>query len=144
MDTPEGMETAPGASVLATIRILARAMERARQAQATPSSWVLCPPYPQQMDEIRTAPFRPDGTAHLPTGPVTVAEFAAMALRADGPGAPQTTETRTADGGLVIQFADPEDPRRAGGGTLVLTAEALRHFALNDPSFPWETFPDIG
>lgn len=137
MDTPADADAEPDPSVLATIRILARAVERARQAQAIPSSWVLCPPYPQQMDEIRTAPF--PGDDH---GPATLADFMAMAARVEALRRPPV-ETPTADGGMTITFPDPEDERQAGGGTLVLTAETLRHFALHEPTFPWETFPEV-
>ncbi|MCM1964849.1 hypothetical protein [Streptomyces sp. G1] len=65
-----------------------------------------------------------------------------MRFLAELPPAP-TVERTAEDGSLIIEFADPEDPRLPGGGTLVLSAEVLRHFAQSDPAFPWETFPEV-
>lgn len=99
-------------------------------------------PYRERMDTPDSAQPAPDFTAVA----AAMAQVVEAAQRAAGDPSSWTL-CPAPDGGQVMQFADPGDPRCAGGGTLVIgtldvSAEALREFAQQDPAFPWETFPD--
>lgn len=75
--------------------------------------------------------------AHDDEAPALLASFAALSAAVD-----DAVWAPLDDGGRELRFPTPDDPRAAGGGTLVLTPEALRALAAADPQFPGETFPD--